>query len=83
MSRSSRDYTELSVPLGALFIGLGVGVWLLQAALGIFEGWTWAVLVGNVWVAVGSLLLFSDMRVYQFERSPVERLLVDGDESTR
>ena len=28
----------------------------------------------------GSLLLFPDVRVYQFERSPIERLLVDGDE---
>ncbi len=36
--------------------------------------------VGSLWVLFRSLLLLSDVRVYQFEQSPVERLLVDGDE---
>lgn len=82
MSGSGLTHTEMSVPLGALFISLGVGVWLLQAALDIFDAWVWAILIGSLWTAIGVLLLFADIRVYQFERSPVEQLLVDGDESS-
>lgn len=80
MSGSHRDYMETSVPLGALFIALGVSVWALQFARGIFDGWIWAVVIGNAWVGIGALLLFADIRVYQFGQSPVEQLMVDGDD---
>jgi uncharacterized protein (DUF58 family) len=53
---------------------------LLHRFLGVFTGWGWAMAVASLWVLFGSLLFFSDGRVYQFERSPVERSPVDGDE---
>ena len=80
MDYTQSSHAEASVPAGALLIGLGVGTWLLHHSLGVFTGWGWAAAVGSVWVVLGTLLLFSDVRVYQFDRSPVERLLVDSDE---
>ena len=80
MSYTQSSHAEASVPAGALFIALGVGTWLLHHFLGVFTGWGWAAAAGSIWVVFGTLLLFSDVRVYQFDRSPVEQLLVDGDE---
>jgi hypothetical protein len=80
MNTDGLAYMETSVAAGALFITLGVGIWVLHYTAAIFTSWTWAALIGNLWVITGALLLFSDIRVYQFNRSPVEQLLVDQDE---
>jgi uncharacterized protein (DUF58 family) len=80
MTTTRSSHAETSVPVGVLFVTLGAATWALHHFLGVFDGWGWAIAVGIPWVLLGSLLLFSDVRVYQFERSPVERLLVDGDE---
>jgi hypothetical protein len=80
MTNTASSHAETSVPAGALLMALGAATVLLHHFLGVFTGWGWAMAVGSLWVLFGSLLLFSDVRVYQFEQSPVERLLVDGDE---
>jgi hypothetical protein len=80
MENNGSSYAETSVPAGSLLIALGVGIWLLHGLVGVFTGWGWAAAVGSLWVVLGGLLLFSDVRVYQFDRSPVEELLVEGDE---
>lgn len=80
MNMRRSGHIEASAPAGFLFILLGVSVWLLQYVAGIFTGWAWAALVGNVWVLFGMLLLFSDIRIYQFDRSPVEQLLTEAEE---
>jgi hypothetical protein len=80
MNHTRSSHAETSVPAGALLVALGVGTWLLHHFLGVFTGWGWAAAVGSLWVLFGTLLLFSDVRVYQFDRSPVEELLVDNDE---
>jgi hypothetical protein len=80
MKHTGASHAETSVPAGALFVALGAATWLSHHLFGVFTGWGWAMVVGSLWVLFGSLLLFSDVRVYQFEESPVERLLVDDDE---
>jgi len=80
MSHTRSPHAETSVPAGALLVALGVGTWALHHFLGVFTGWGWAAVVGSLWVLFGTLLLFSDVRVYQFDRSPVEELLVDSDD---
>lgn len=80
MTDTAVSHAETSVPAGALLITLGAATVLLHHLLGVFTGWGWAMAVASLWVLFGSLLLFSDVRVYQFEQSPVERLLIDGDE---
>ncbi|MDY6819860.1 MAG: hypothetical protein SVG88_14460 [Halobacteriales archaeon] len=78
---SSRSYAETSVPVGALFIMLGVGIWLAHHFIGMFTTWTWAVLVGSIWIIAGSLLLFPDIRLYQYDQSPLEQLMLEGKDS--
>jgi hypothetical protein len=80
MSYSTSSHAETSVPTGALFVALGVVTWLSHHFLGVFSGWGWAAAVGSLWVVFGALLLFSDVRVYQFGESPTEALLADDDE---
>jgi protein-S-isoprenylcysteine O-methyltransferase Ste14 len=80
METNGSSYTETSVHAGSLLVALGVGIWLLHYAVGIFTGWGWAAAIGSLWIVLGSLFLFSDVRVYQFDRSPVERLLVESEE---
>ncbi|MFA1609916.1 hypothetical protein [Halobellus rubicundus] len=80
MSDKKSSHAETSVSAGVLLVGFGVGTWLLHYAVGVFTSWGWAAAIGSVWVILGTLLLFSDVRVYQFDRSPTEQLLIDGDE---
>ncbi|WP_311173167.1 hypothetical protein [Halobellus ordinarius] len=80
MQTNESSYAETSVPAGALLIALGVGIWALHGLVGVFTGWGWAAAVGSLWVVLGALLLFSNVRVYQFGRSPLEQLLLDGEE---
>lgn len=74
-------YLELSVPVGGLLIFLGGLTWLVHSYLAVFSDWAWAVLAGSLWILLGASLLFSDVRLYQFDRSPVEQLLTDSEES--
>ncbi|MFB6298999.1 MAG: hypothetical protein ABEH65_01925 [Halobacteriales archaeon] len=78
---TSRSYAETSVPVGALFITFGVGIWLTHHFIGMFTAWTWAVLIGSLWIITGSLLLFPDIRLYQYDQSPLEQLMLDGKDS--
>lgn len=80
MSYTRFSCAETSVPAGALLVGLGVGTWLLHHFVGVFTGWGWAAVAGSLWVVLGTLLLFSDVRVYQFDRSPVEQLIVEDEQ---
>jgi hypothetical protein len=80
MKTNESSYAETSVHAGSLLVALGVAVWALHYAVGVFTGWGWAAAFGSLWVVLGSLLLFSDVRVYQFDRSPVEQLLVEHEE---
>jgi hypothetical protein len=80
MTFTEGSHAETSVPAGALFVALGVVTVLSHHFLSVFTGWGWAMAAGSVWVLFGSLLLFSDVRVYQLEQSPVERLVVDDDD---
>lgn len=80
MIENQSSHVESSVYAGVLLVSLGVGSWLLHYAVGVFASWGWAAAIGSVWVVLGALLLFSDVRVYQFDRSPTEQLLVESDE---
>ncbi|MFB6090213.1 MAG: hypothetical protein ABEJ97_04065 [Halobellus sp.] len=80
MVENQSSHVESSVYAGVLLVSLGVGSWLLHYAVGVFASWGWAAAIGSVWVVLGALLLFSDVRVYQFDRSPTEQLLVESDE---
>jgi len=80
MIKHESSYAESSVSAGMLLVGLGVATWLLNYAVGVFTSWGWAAAIGSLWIVLGSLLLFSDVRIYQFDRSPTEQLLVDRDE---
>lgn len=73
-------YLELSVPVGVLLMLLGGLTWLAHSYLAVFSDWAWAVLAGSLWVLLGASLLFSDVRLYQFDHSPVEQLLVETEE---
>lgn len=81
MTSTTSSYAETSVHAGALFIALGVGVWLGHYTIGIFTSWVWAILMGSIWVIAGSLLLFPDIRLYQYDQSPLEQLMLEADES--
>ncbi|MGQ4554489.1 hypothetical protein [Halobellus sp. GM3] len=80
MGANESSYAETSVHAGSLLIALGVGIWMLHYAVGVFTGWGWAAAIGSLWIVLGSLFLFSDIRVYQFDRSPMEQLLAEHEE---
>ncbi len=75
-----RSYLETGTPVGMVLIAIGVGLWLSQLYVPVFSNLTWAALGGSLWVIVGSLLLYSDVRLYHLDRSPVERLLLETDD---
>lgn len=68
--------TEVSVPVGGALLVAGLLAWGAQYALGIFAGWEAAVPIGGLWIALGALLLFPDMRLYRHGRSPLESLVL-------
>jgi len=74
MTERTSSYAETSVPVGAAFVLFGFGVLISNYYLGIFTDWTWAVIVGGLWAIVGALFFFSDIRLYQFDQSPLEQL---------
>lgn len=80
MRSQEPTYAETSAHSGLLFVAFGVGTWLLHSLVGVFTGWGWAAAIGSLWVVVGALLLFGDVRVYQFGPAPLEELLVESDE---
>jgi len=79
MSVKSRA-SEASTAFGVAVLAVAVAVWALQFALGVFDGWGWALVVGSAWTVLGLLLLFSDVRVYLGARSPAERYHRTGSE---
>lgn len=76
------QYVEASTPVGVLLLAIGFSTWGAQYAHGIFTGWIFALLTGGLWVVFGALLLFRDVRLYQYERSPMEQLLLDESEES-
>lgn len=74
------SYAEASVPVGAFFIVLGAGLLLMHGFVGVFTSWLWAVLVAGLWLTAGSLFLFPDVRLYQYDQSPLEKLLIESEE---
>lgn len=76
------DYLELSVPAGIALTTVGIITFIFQFRIQLFSEWTWAILYSNLFIILGTLLLFSDVRVYQFGASPTERLLSEATEST-
>lgn len=71
------DFIEASVPLGGFLVAFGVALLGLHAVTGVFADWLWAVVISGAWMAFGSLFLYPDVRLYQYEEAAVERLLVD------
>lgn len=74
---SQDKYAETSTAMGLLFIALGSAIWLSNYYFHLFTDWSAAVVIGGLWVALGTLFLFSDIRLYQFDKSPVEELLAE------
>lgn len=75
------EFVEVSTPLGAFLILLGCALLGLQGLQPVFANWLWAIVVSGSWMAFGSLFLYPDVRLYQYEDSPLEELLV-GEQST-
>lgn len=75
-------HVEASTPIGALFVVLGVALVLAHATVGVFTGWSWAILTVGLVTGTGTMLLFPDVRLYQFDRSPLEQLVTELDERT-
>lgn len=73
------NYDEVSVYLGVLLMLMGASLWVLQYTNSIFNGWGWSILYGSVFIVVGHLLLYSDVRVYIGNKSPTEELLTGDD----
>lgn len=71
------DFIEASTPLGGFFVVFGLALLGLHAATGVFADWLWAVVLSGAWMAFGSLFLYPDVRLYQYDESPLEGLLVD------
>lgn len=84
MRTETSQYMETSVPVGALFLAIGLATWGAQYVHGIFTGWLFAIATGGLWVTFGVLFLFPDVRLYQYDQSPVEQLLTESsaEEST-
>jgi len=80
MSVTPLSYDETSVPVGALCIALGVTMVLSHHYLGVFTSWTWAIVFGSAWLIMGSLFLYPDIRLYQYDRPPLEQLTDDIDD---
>lgn len=78
MAGKQGRHLELSVPLGFIFILLGSATVVMQFSVNLFTGWSPAVAYISLFMIVGVLLLFSDVRVYQFNRSPTEQLVVEN-----
>jgi|GEM_PF-4913331 len=68
------DCIEASTPLGGFLVVLGVSLLGLHAVQPVFASWLWAVVVGGAWIAFGSLFLYPDVRLYQYDESPLESL---------
>lgn len=77
MTLGSTEYMETSGPVGIALIAFGVGSLLANHFLGVFTAWSWALLVGGGLVAFGTLFLYPDVRLYQYEQSPLEQLVID------
>lgn len=69
------EFVEVSTPLGGFLILLGVVLLLLQGWQPVFANWLWAIVVSGAWMAFGSLFLYPDVRLYQYDESPLEELL--------
>lgn len=74
--------TEVSVPVGAALLVAGLLTWGAQFSPGIFAGWEVAVPIGGLWIALGALLFFPDMRLYRHGRSPIEPIAHPSDEES-
>lgn len=77
MKVGSTEYLETSGPVGIGLIALGMGILLANYFLHMFTTWSWALLVGGVWIVFGTLFLYPDVRLYQYEQSPLEQLIID------
>lgn len=69
------DFIEASTPLGGFLVAFGLALLGLHAGLGVFANWLWAVVISGAWIAFGSLFLYPDVRLYQYETSALEGLL--------
>lgn len=76
------EFIEASTPFGGFLVAVGVALMLLNATQAVFASWLWAVVVCGAWVAFGSLLLYPDVRLYQYDESPTEALLQDEARAT-
>lgn len=63
---------ETSAGFGIGVLAVGMALWALQVAFGVFASWGWALVFGSAWTVLGVLLLFPDVRLYTGVRSPAE-----------
>lgn len=71
---------DTSAGFGVAVILVGIALWTLQFAFGVFAGWGWALVVGSAWTVLGVLLLFPDVRLYTGARSPAETYYESTDD---
>lgn len=69
---------EVSTPLGGFLVLVGVALFALNVVQPVYGSWLWAVVVSGTWISFGSLFLYPDVRLYQYDASPLELLLEDS-----
>lgn len=72
------EYIEASTHLGGFLVILGFALISFQFVHPVFANWLWTVVIGGAWMAFGSLFLYPDVRLYQYDESPLENLIYEG-----
>lgn len=68
---------EASTPFGGFLIVIGLVLFALNTVVPVYANWLWAVAISGSWMAFGSLMLYPDVRLYQYDDSPLERLFAE------
>lgn len=68
---------EASTPFGGFLMVIGLSLFALNVFLPVYANWLWAVVISGSWVAFGSLFLYPDVRLYQYDDSPLEQLFTE------
>lgn len=68
------DCIEASTPFGGFLIVIGATLFTLNAIVPVYANWLWALVISGSWMAFGSLFLYPDIRLYQYDDSPLEQL---------
>lgn len=68
---------EASTPFGGFLMVIGLVLFALNAVQPVFANWLWAVVISGSWIAFGSLFLYPDVRLYQYDDAPLELLFDD------